>query len=175
MKGEVEHGRPAGNSVESSSQRSLSRQKAGQSAAEVIRALEVHPSVLHRWRWELRGFKARSARRPGQQAGGRSGTMRSIIHAGLSACRAAAGAAGATTARLYGQAEEEFKNGTRLTVIEMSEVVGFSLAGYYCRCRCRCDSVLDRAAGARTWTCAMTCRRSPWSGPTMEGGGIGEK
>jgi transposase len=42
----------------------------GKSAAEVARALEVHPSDLYRWRRELEEHGARAFSGPGRQRGG---------------------------------------------------------------------------------------------------------
>jgi len=48
-------------------QTAVSRLNSGQSAAEVARALEVHPSDLHRWRRELRQHGERAFSGVGNQ------------------------------------------------------------------------------------------------------------
>lgn len=45
----------------------IGRLKSGQSTAEVARALEVHPSELHRWKRELSEHGERAFRGPGIQ------------------------------------------------------------------------------------------------------------
>jgi transposase-like protein len=48
-------------------QTALGRLQSGQSVAEVARAVEVHPSELHRWRRELEEHGPRAFRGAGQQ------------------------------------------------------------------------------------------------------------
>src|SRR5712691_3012703 len=48
-------------------QTAISRLQSGQSAAEVARALEVHPSDLHRWRRELEEHRERAFSGAGHQ------------------------------------------------------------------------------------------------------------
>ena len=48
-------------------QTAISRLQSGQSVAEVARALEVHPTDLHRWRRELEAHGERAFSGPGQK------------------------------------------------------------------------------------------------------------
>ena len=48
-------------------QEAVTRLNGGQSVAEVARALEVHPSELHRWRRELQEHGARAFRGVGKK------------------------------------------------------------------------------------------------------------
>jgi transposase len=48
-------------------QTAVRRLESGQSVAEVARALEVHPSDLHRWRRELQEYGDRAFRGVGQR------------------------------------------------------------------------------------------------------------
>jgi transposase-like protein len=124
-------------------QTAVNRLNTGQSAAEVARALEVHSSDLHRWRRELqehgeRAFSGagrngrKKAKSPNSSARSVSRRWRSIFKASLAGCRGAAPAAGTEQRRgFYEQVEKEVKTGTRMSVLRMCEVAGFSRAGYY--------------------------------------------
>ena len=110
-------------------QAAIRQMAGGKSAAEVARALEVHPSDLYRWRRELNEHGARGVHRAGPKAGrgrpsGRAGTKGRSAGAGdrffkasLAACRGTAPAAGTEQRRaFYQQVEKEMKAGTELSV-----------------------------------------------------------
>ena len=92
-------------------QTAVSRLNSGQSVAEVARALEVHPSDLHRWRRELQDYGEQAfvewARNAPKRAGWPSWNARSAsrpcrsIFASLAACRGTAPAAGTEQRRAF--------------------------------------------------------------------------
>ena len=62
-------------------QTAVRRLNSGQSTAEVARALEVHPSDLHRWRRELQEHGERAFNGAGKKRGDGGGGARQIIAA----------------------------------------------------------------------------------------------
>jgi hypothetical protein len=79
--------------------------------------------------------------------------------------RGAAPAAGTEQRRaFYEQVEKEVKTESRLSIVQMCEVAGFSRAGYY-----RFLDPVNPAAADM-----VLHRKSPWSGPVMGAGGLPE-
>src|SRR5215475_7779127 len=124
-------------------QSAVNRLNSGQSVAEVARALEVHPSDLHRWRRELhehgeRAFNragrkraeetkvAELERKVGQQAMEIDFLKRALQHVEEQRLLRAL-----STGAFYEQVEKEVKTGTRMSVLHMCEVAGLSRSGYY--------------------------------------------
>jgi transposase len=149
------------------------RLEQGVSIAEVARALEVNPNVLHRWRREFRqgpgnafpgngkqrwseGRIAELERKIGQQA------LEIDFLKVLAAHRGTADAAGVEwKSAVYRKAEEEVKAGRGLTVTRMMEL------GHVSR---RASTALARklrAALIRIWRCATRFSALRWSGPAM--------
>src|SRR5262249_27757927 len=120
------------------------RLESGQSVAEVARALEVHPSDGHRWRRELqehgeRAFSGVGKKRAEEtkvaeleRKGGQQAMEIDFLKRGWQnveeqrLLRALNNGAPSTK-----QVPKEVKTETRLSVIRMGEVAGFSRAGYY--------------------------------------------
>jgi transposase len=125
-------------------QTAVRRLEGGQSVAEVARALEVHPSDLHRWRRELqehgeRAFSgagkkraeetrvAELERKVGQQAMEIDFLKRALQHVEEQRLLRALNNGAHSTSR----SKKEVTTGTKMSVVRMCGVAGFSRAGYY--------------------------------------------
>ena len=159
-------------------QTAVRRLKSGQSVAEVARALEVHPSDLHRWRRELqehgeRAFSGRGQEARRREPGGRVGTEGRptgdgdrFFKASLAACRGAAPAAGTEQRRAFYRASRK-RSEDRDQVERGADVRGGGIQPG----RLLPFSATRPNRRQRTWTCGTRSRRSRWSGRAMEAGG----
>ena len=152
------------------------RLELGASLAEVARACEVNPNVLHRWRRELqdygvKAFAGNGQRRADESTGGRAGAKGGPAGAGdrffaamLAACRGAAEAASIDYPRLvYPYLEKEM---SLATPIPLERLCRLALG--------QPGRILPLAACSaggrrRTWICATRSSGSRWSFPVTAG------
>ena len=155
------------------------RLEQGVSIAEVARALEVNPNVLHRWRREFRhgpgnAFPGNGKQRWSEGRDRRAGAQDRPAGAGdrffegvLAAHRGTADAAGIDwKSAVYRKVQEEVKADRGLTIERMVELGRVSRSGFY-----RFDEGAEAGSGSPTWICATPSSGSRWSGPATAGRG----
>ena len=155
----------------------MRRLEAGVSIAEVARALEVNPNVLHRWRREFRqapgnafpGYGQRRWSEPGRRVGAEdrpAGVGDRFFERVLAAHRRTADAAGIDwKSAVYRQVRRRNERQRGLTIERMVELARVS--------RSRLLPFRSRRASRpiAIWICGMRSSASRWSGRAMGGRG----
>ena len=155
----------------------VARLNSGQTIAEVARALEVHPTMVLRWREQLEDRGEEAAFPAGQREAAGAESDRRV---GAQGRPAADGdrfferalrrideqrrLQARTTRAFYQQIEGEVKTAGTPHPADVCEVAGFSRGGYY-RFRSR------RGRRGR-WICGTQSRRLRWSGPATAAAGL---
>jgi len=120
------------------------RLELGTSIAEVARACEVNPNVLHRWRRELREYAAKAFPGEGhsrteesriaelERKVGRQAMEIDFLRAMLAACRRAEEVAGIDCTQLvYSRIQKEVGLASQIPIRVMCRQAGVSRAGFY--------------------------------------------